>query len=74
MKYDDDDDRKLIFFRFKLILMLIGPWIPVFFRWDTGTTYIFDELPTGTDAYNAADPNKMYDFNEMFYLMFRTYT
>jgi len=54
--------------------MLIGPWIPVFFRWDTGTTYIFDELPTGTDAYNAADPNKMYDFNEMFYLMFRTYT
>jgi len=30
MKYDDDDDRKLIFFRFKLILMLIGPWIPVF--------------------------------------------
>ena len=54
-------NRKIIityFFRFKLILILIGPWIPVF-KWYTGTTHIFQLEDC---RLQCTDPNNMYKF------------
>jgi len=54
-------NRKIIityFFRFKLILILIGPWIPVF-KWYTGTTHIFQLEDCRLQCTN---PNNMYKF------------
>ena len=47
-----------IFFQFKLICILISPWIAMF-KWYTGTTYIFRLEDC---RLQCSDPNKMYVF------------
>ena len=49
-----------MFFRFKLVLILIGSLIPVF-KWYTGTTYIYISRLEDCRL-QCTDPNKMYEF------------